>query len=248
MAEEDSSSSLNESLAGYSDFGGAFSEGVASDAMAAESESDYGIDDAYGGSGYGYGGSYDPYGPMDASPSFNTDPFSSTDIAFDTSDVSTTSLAEATSRVDAMTAKSVWNTFKTAIKTFTTVTGLTSNPVAGGLAALGYMGWKTMGAPGARDMLSSVASGKASEALSAGLSGPSAPSTSSGSSSGSSSPTEGNGSELSQTYASILGFDNKSFDSKIENPMEEYKDILNGEGSFYERMQAYFAKQKEEMA
>jgi hypothetical protein len=246
MAEEDSSSSSSESLAGYSDFGGAFSEGVASDAMAAESESDYGIDDA--GPGYGYGGSYDPYGPMDASSSFNTDPFSSTDIAFDTSDVSTMSLAEATSRVDVMTAKSVWNTFKTAIKTFTTVTGLTSNPVAGGLAALGYMGWKTMGAPGARDMLSSVASGKASEALSAGLSGPSTGSTSSSSSSGSSSPTEGGGSELTQTYASILGFDNKSFDSKIENPVEEYKDILNGEGSFYERMQAYFAKQKEEMA
>jgi len=245
MAEEDSNSSSSESLAGYSDFGGAFSEGVASDAMAAESESDYGIDDA--GPGYGYGSSYDPYGPMDASPSFNTDPFSSTDIAFDTSDVSTASLAEATSRVDAMTAKSVWNTFKTAIKTFTVVTGFTSNPVAGGLAALGYMGWKSMGAPSGRDMLDSVATGKAGEALSAGLSGPSAPSSSSGSSNVAGGP-EGSDSTLTQTYASVLGFDDKSFDSKIENPVEEYKDILNGEGSFYARMQAYFAKQKEEMA
>jgi hypothetical protein len=245
MAEEDSSSS--ESLAGYSDFGGAFSEGVASDAMAAESEADYSIDDTYGGQGYGYGSSYDPYGPMDASPSFNTDPFSSIDIAFDTSDVSTTSLAEATSRVDAMTAKSVWNTFKTAIKTFTVVTGFTSNPVVGGLAALGYMGWKSMGAPSGRDMLDSVATGKAGEALSAGLSGPSAPSSSSGSSNMASGP-EGSDSTLTQTYASVLGFDSKSFDSKIENPVEEYKDILNGEGSFYARMQAYFAKQKEEMA
>jgi len=245
MAEDESSSSSSESLAGYSDFGGAFSEGVASDAMAAESESDWSLDDA--GPGYGYGSSYDPYGPMEVTSDFNMDPFSSTDFAIDTSGVTTRSLAELETARDAMTAKSVWNTFKTAIKTFTVVTGFTSNPVAGGLAALGYMGWKSMGAPSGKDMLSSVATGKAGEALSAGLSGPSALSSSSGSSSAPPG-TEGSDSTLTQTYASVLGFNSKSFDSKIENPVEEYKDILNGEGSFYARMQAYFAKQKEEMA